>query len=84
MVQSITPSLYHGKEGEDATAHYYSFMDWLAEIVRANPAADALTDDNKIAMFKLTLRGEARNWIENLNFATLNNLKTAFKDRFCR
>jgi hypothetical protein len=84
MVQAISPSLYYGKEGEDATAHYYSFMDWLAEVARANPEAVALTEIVKIAMFKLTLRGEARNWIETLNFATLANLKAAFKDPFSK
>jgi hypothetical protein len=81
-IQSITPSLYHGKKGEDATAHYYSFMDWLAELARTNPDGVALTDATKINMFKLTLRGEARNWIEDLAFASLANLKAAFKDRF--
>jgi hypothetical protein len=81
-IQSITPNLYYGKDGEDATAHYYSFMDWITEIINTNPGEAAPTEATRIAMFKLTLRGEARKWIENLAFTTLDNLKTAFKDRF--
>ena len=84
MVQAISPSLYYGKEGEDATAHYYSYLDWLAEVARTAQDAAAQTEAIKIAMFKLTLRGEARKWIEHLNFTTTANLKIAFKDRFSK
>ena len=82
-LQSFTPNLFYGKDGEDAISHFYNYCDWLDELVRQSAeAAPVRQEANQIQMFKLTLRGEARKWIENLNFTTSARLKTSFIDKF--
>lgn len=79
----LGPGLFYGKEKEDATAHFYNFQDYIAEQVRVAAAGDAIRNaPAQIGIFKLTLRGAARRWIEPLEFATVNALRTAFLARF--
>lgn len=79
----LGPGLFYGRDKEDATAHFYNYQDYVAEQVRVAPAGDAVRNaPAQIVIFKLTLRGAARRWIEPLQFASVDALKTAFLARF--
>lgn len=77
------PSRFNGNSiDRDLTrAHFLSFSDYLEAHELANPVDDA-DILNVVNIFKRTLQGQARLWIEGKVFATLDALKQAFLDRF--
>ena len=56
-------------------------MDYLEAHGLQNPA-DAAAVQNVINIFKRSLQGQSRLWIEGKNFANINELRTAFINRF--
>ncbi|XP_072181937.1 uncharacterized protein [Diadema setosum] len=64
----------------DCTAHILTFEDYLDVHDIDSDKAGNLTTILKI--FKRTLEGQARLWIDKLTFTTYDDLKTAFTRRF--
>ena len=62
-------------------AHYLSFQDYL-QAHNLHAPADAAAVNNVVSLFRRTLVGEARIWIEDKVFNDLDELKTQFLARF--
>ena len=63
------------------TAHFLSFSDYLEAHNLADPA-DAAALAKVISIFKRSLQGQARLWIEDKTFDSVGALKAAFINRF--
>jgi hypothetical protein len=82
-VVDFLPSGFSGEtlKREHALAHWLSFTDYLRAHELHNPA-DAATVNNVVSRFQLRLCKAARLWIDGKVFETLDQLKTAFVNRF--
>ncbi len=77
--------VFSGKPGEDAVSHMYAFRDWIVELQTDKPAYDRIHGhERQVELFKTTLRGDARLWIENLRFATIEILQERFLQRWSK
>ncbi|KAJ8047750.1 hypothetical protein HOLleu_06826 [Holothuria leucospilota] len=63
------------------TAHFYTFVDYLEAHDLHEPADEAALH-NVVQLFKRSLQGSARLWIEGKVFETLQDLQTSFINRF--
>ncbi|KAJ8038848.1 hypothetical protein HOLleu_16398 [Holothuria leucospilota] len=63
------------------TAHFYTFVDYLEAHDLHEPADEAALH-NVVQLFKRSLQGSARLWIEGKVFETLQDLQTSFTNRF--
>lgn len=62
-------------------AHFYTFVDYL-EAHDLHEPADQAELHNVVQLFKRSLQGTARLWIEGKVFETLQDLQTVFVNRF--
>ena len=64
------------------TAHYLSFSDYLEahKLLNENGAASDLT--KVVSIFKRSLQGQARLWVEGKTFTSIDDLKQQFINRF--
>ena len=79
------PKRYSGEktDHEECSAHYLSFTDYLQAHNLEAPADNAALV-NVINLFKRSLQGQARLWIEGKTFDTLPILRTQFINRFSK
>ena len=77
------PNRFDGSklDSDLCTAHYLSFEDYLQAHDLQTPADDAALL-NVVNIFKRTLQGSARLWIEDKTFVDLEDLKSKFIYRF--
>ena len=77
------PSRFDGnsRDHDLAVAHFLTFRDYLEAHGLQNPA-NAAAVNNIISIFKRSLQGQARIWIEGKAFADVEALRTAFIGRF--
>ncbi|XP_071959887.1 uncharacterized protein [Antedon mediterranea] len=79
------PKRYDGSitDHDQCSAHYLSFTDYLEAHTLENPVNNAQLI-NVISIFKRSLQGQARLWIEGKQFDSLESLKTQFINRFSK
>ena len=64
------------------TAHYLSFSDYLEAHSLLNETGAASDLTKVVSIFKRSLQGQARLWIEGKTFSSVEDLKTKFINRF--
>ena len=68
------PPKFHGQSCDNAQAHWHAFQDYVA--------LHKLNQQAQLQRFKLTLGSDARLWIDNKNYQNVNDLKTAFINKY--
>ena len=76
MKKRIRVPIFKGEQGENLETHILKTVDWFQE-----PKIGTKSD--KVKKFKLTLDGDARQWLDDTTPpATWNELSTQLKKRF--
>ena len=76
MKKRIRVPIFKGELGANPETHILRTVDWFKELKIG-------TDGDKVKNFKLTLDGDARQWLDDITPpATWDDLRTQFKKRF--
>ena len=76
MKKRISISIFKGQQGENLETHILRTVDWFEELKIG-------IDGDKVKDFKLTLDGNARQWLDDITPpATWDDLSSQFKKRF--
>ncbi len=71
---AFLPQRYNGSDPALAAPHWYSFIDYCE--------MHQLNDQQKLARFKVTLQGRARNWLQGKVFPNVDAMRNAFIEHY--